>query len=168
MRITLLPSLKVDFHSKLIKITYIHLYSIATKYFWNNALVEYIDNWSYSLVIIYQNCQKQYLTGQSLKNFITCRQFESKKSNVVMVFSLRFLHKMHLLYYMYDKFFQYLFRNLFNWERMDNFKKGLVAFKTRAPSLALVKRCLKYPQLPLYYMTLQCRQAYSKSILPWV
>ena len=86
MRITLLPSLKVDFRSKLLLFTYIHLYSIATKYFWNNALVEYIDNCSCSLVIIYQNCQKQYLTGQSLKNFITCRQFESKKSNVVLFF----------------------------------------------------------------------------------
>ena len=43
----------------------IHLYSIATKYLWNNALVEYIDNWtqSYSLVIIYRNRQKYYLTG---------------------------------------------------------------------------------------------------------
>ena len=33
---------------------HIHLYFIATKYLWNNALVEDIDNWtqSYSLVII--------------------------------------------------------------------------------------------------------------------
>jgi len=28
-----------------INILQIHLYSIATKYLWNNALVEYIDNW---------------------------------------------------------------------------------------------------------------------------
>ena len=38
----------------------IHLYFIATKYLWNNAIVEYIDNWarSYSIVIIYQKRQK--------------------------------------------------------------------------------------------------------------
>ena len=39
---------------------HIHLYCIATKYLWNNALVEYIDNWtcSYSLIIIYRNNSK--------------------------------------------------------------------------------------------------------------
>jgi len=33
---------------------YIHLYFIGTKYWWNNAFVEDIDNWtrSYNLVII--------------------------------------------------------------------------------------------------------------------
>ena len=44
------------------KNVHIHLYFIATKYLWINALVEYtcIDNWTrfYSLVIIYQKRQK--------------------------------------------------------------------------------------------------------------
>ena len=42
---------------------------MATIYLGNNALVKYIDNLtqiqSYSLVIIYQNHQIKYLTGQS-------------------------------------------------------------------------------------------------------
>jgi len=39
---------------------HIDLYFITTKYLWNNALVEYLDNWieSNSLIIIYQNRQK--------------------------------------------------------------------------------------------------------------
>ena len=44
----------------------IHLYQyfIVTKYLWNDALVEYIDNWtqSYSLVIIYRNHKKLELS----------------------------------------------------------------------------------------------------------
>ena len=35
--------LKIDFRSKIIFLD-IHLYFTATKYLWNNALVEYIDN----------------------------------------------------------------------------------------------------------------------------
>mgnify|MGYP006890323239 CR=1 FL=1 len=37
----------------------------ATKYLWINALAEYIDKWTrpYSLVIIYRNHLKRYLTG---------------------------------------------------------------------------------------------------------
>ena len=47
----LIPSsiLKVDFSLKKTQ-KHIHLYFIATKYLWKNALMEYIDN-SYSLVI---------------------------------------------------------------------------------------------------------------------
>ena len=36
--------LEMDLKSLKIKIWDIHLYFIATKYLWNNALVEYIDN----------------------------------------------------------------------------------------------------------------------------
>ena len=39
--------LKMDFRSK--SLFYImHVHFIATKYLWNNALVEYIDNWTQS------------------------------------------------------------------------------------------------------------------------
>ena len=48
-----------------IKILHIYLYFIATEYWWNNALVEYIDNWtqSYSQIIIYRNHQKIIFNG---------------------------------------------------------------------------------------------------------
>ena len=43
-----------------IKNLHIHLYFIATQYLWNYALMEDIDNWtrSYILIIIYWNRQK--------------------------------------------------------------------------------------------------------------
>ena len=43
-----------------IKNVHIHLYFTATQYLWNYALVEDIDNltWSYILIIIYWTCQK--------------------------------------------------------------------------------------------------------------
>ena len=43
-----------------IKNVHIHLYFTATQYLWNYALVEDIDNWtrSYILIIIYWNRQK--------------------------------------------------------------------------------------------------------------
>ena len=55
------------------KYWHIHLYFIATKYLWNNALVEYIDNWnrSYSLVTIYWIC------------YMLCDKIEIKISYVI-------------------------------------------------------------------------------------
>ena len=43
-----------------IKNLHIHLYFIATQYLWKYALVDDIDNWtrSYILIIIYWNCPK--------------------------------------------------------------------------------------------------------------
>jgi len=57
-KIKLIQCLKVDFFLKIKKLN-IHLYFIATMYFENNVLVEYVDNWtwSYCLVILYWNCQ---------------------------------------------------------------------------------------------------------------
>ena len=54
-----------------IKILHIHLFSIATRFLWNNALVEYIDNWtrSYRLVIIYRNRPKLIFNGSVIKYF---------------------------------------------------------------------------------------------------
>ena len=42
-----------------IKQFFFYLYFIATQYLWSNALLVYMDNWtqSFSLVIIYWNCQ---------------------------------------------------------------------------------------------------------------
>ena len=81
--------LKVDFRSKSLNL-HIYLYFIATKYLFNNDLVEYINNSaqpnSLVHVLIYQNCPKKKLSGQSLKTFSTCWQFEKRKTNLVLFF----------------------------------------------------------------------------------
>ena len=58
-------------HSLKVKSLHIHLYLIATKYLWDNALVECLDNWtrSYSLVVIYRNCEKQIFNGSVIKDY---------------------------------------------------------------------------------------------------
>ena len=57
--IIVLLILKMDFRSKYKKI-HMYLFFIATQYLWKYALVEDIDNWtlSYILIIIYWNRQK--------------------------------------------------------------------------------------------------------------
>jgi len=54
-----------------IKTLHIYLHFIVTKYLWNNALVEYIENWtqSYSLVIIYGIRQKILFNRWVIKDF---------------------------------------------------------------------------------------------------
>jgi len=55
---------------------------IVTKYLWNYVFVEYIDNATRynSLVIIYSNHQKWYLTDQSYNMFRKCGQFKSRQT----------------------------------------------------------------------------------------
>ena len=84
-----------------IKNLHIHLYLIATKYLWNNALVEYIHNWtrSYSLIIINEIVPKNIWRVSHKMMFSTCRQFvRSKNTNVVLIclFKHKFIHYKHL------------------------------------------------------------------------
>ena len=69
----------------------IYLYVMATYCLWNNTLMEYKENWtrSYSLEIIYRSVKKLYLTGQSKSSCSTCRQFKSRKTNAVLLFSFK-------------------------------------------------------------------------------
>jgi len=55
-----LKYLKMDFHLEYKKYIIIDLYFITTQYIWNYVLVEDIDNWiwSYILIILYWNLQK--------------------------------------------------------------------------------------------------------------
>ena len=55
---------------------------IVTKYLWNYVFVEYIDNATRynSLVIVYPNHQKWYLTDQSYNMFRKCGQFKSRQT----------------------------------------------------------------------------------------
>ena len=75
--------LNLDLYTNLRKYKIIYLNFIATTYFWHNAFVEHIDNWTrlYSLVsILYRFFQK------ICYNKCTCGQFESRKTNVVLFF----------------------------------------------------------------------------------
>ena len=107
-------SLKVDCRSKIIKYKYIHLYFIATKYLWNYALVEYIDNWtrSYSLVIIYQKRPKIIFNGWVLK---WCVGFSFKFNTNSSIIRVYYNICMLISYFSF-------FMIWFNWERRGSFK----------------------------------------------
>ena len=58
-----------------------NMFFIATKYLWNNAHVEYINNWTWSFsLVVYRNRQNNFF-----KILSTCSQFE-RKTNVVLLF----------------------------------------------------------------------------------
>ena len=59
---------------------------------------------SYSLVIKYRNRQKVIFNGSVINMFTTCRQLESKNTNVVMLFLFQTQHRNPLQ----EAFFYYI------------------------------------------------------------
>ena len=67
------------------------------------------------------------LINESCHILSTCRQFKSVKTNGYVLFFFqtqhRFLHKKHLLYYMYANFQNYLFKEINVLGRKRNFER---------------------------------------------
>ena len=83
-------------------------------------------------MIIFQNCQKLYLTGQSFNIVSTLGQFKSRKTKVVLFFLSNstqiFSLEAFIIIYVCQFLKLFVCRKLVYFERKDNFKHTKLQF----------------------------------------